>query len=151
MEDAERYLLDELNKSLEDSRTLGRLASNTVIVFGTAVLVAHSARQDFVCGLFTEEGGFFTAIVVAAFGLWAHNLGINLRDQQAIGEALQSWGSADVKKILATNAQWLKRRRAFWIRLFVVGVLAICVWAPVVDVFSDPCGKNCVRNIGGGK
>src|SRR6266540_4600019 len=89
MDDYTKHLLDRLEKAMEDSRALGRLAIGTVVTLGLAILAAHGKGDELVPGLLSGVGIAFTLILLVAYGLWSRALWLNDEEIKSIAKALE--------------------------------------------------------------
>jgi hypothetical protein len=140
MDDVAKYLLDSLDRTLQDSHALGGTTFGVALTFATSVLIAHG--QGFELIRSWPEKLFFTAVLVIAFAVYTSMLLHNARDIEAIVGLLK--GSSlcnsvgvrcpDLNQILATKSQYLHRCSLLWIRLGGVGLILLILWGFMVDL-----------------
>jgi hypothetical protein len=161
MRDETRYLLDRLDKTVDDTRAIGRLGISLTVTFALALLAMQAKGEDFVCGLVTWEGGFFTACLVLLFVVFYRNLAYNeleidaliaalhasVAQPRAPAESADDFSPADLSRALGTKPLLVPgtRKVIARIRLGVVGVLLLVCWVNVVDIIPnwDLQGTDC--------
>jgi hypothetical protein len=149
MDDYTKHLLDRLEKTLEDSRALGRLAIGTVVTLGLAILAARGRGDELVPGLLSGVGIAFSLIVIAAFVLWSRALWLNddeitrVAKALAMSEGAPKEASIDpkLKSLLDAKVQFRRRTELYILRQAVVGISLFIIWFHLADVWE--CVRHC--------
>ncbi|MEJ0018895.1 MAG: hypothetical protein WDN25_20505 [Acetobacteraceae bacterium] len=162
-----KYLLDLLDKNLEDSRALGRLGLGTIVTFGLAVLAANANRKQLIADDSPPRlKHAFTAILLLAFATYALNLHANWREvhnivcalsdriggtecsfrlahASAVAEPKQLL-SADLHQLLLQKYQYQHADLLLAFRLIIVGIPLFILWLFVLD-YDGPLMRSMGR------
>lgn len=140
IDDLTKYLLDCLDRTLQDSHVMGSSGLGLTITFAMAVLVAHAQGHELIRT--RREKQAFSGILVLAFGVYATILIANWRDLNATVALLEQLPPAfdrklsldDLHRVLATKSQLQHAGCLLALRLCGVAIPLFILWAFMVEL-----------------
>ena len=139
MNQAEKYLLEQIDKLLDDSKSTTRYVIGAFTAFATAVLAAKSRGTEFIAN--DPERLAFSAILIFLIAFYVYHLFQNLKAVIKVKSILKHMAleNNDDKSLLIRNfldaRPHLKDIRfVFVIRILLISVLFSILWLFMVDL-----------------